>query len=308
LFLIVIELRSSTSNEQEPTDDEDDKLGSDSEGSSDAEESDNGESDMEVLLDAVRDPIDRLYMVSTKIRNPASRLGPSRALSHTQIDEETGIDLLRVVEAFDRDHIRSLFLQYRKDKALQEHPIVDPASQDGDKNCSEGRDCVWEPIREVLSGQGQDSFLVQRLARANMRRRQQFAYWKVHRDKLLWRTHANISTQSVRNPGEDSTSQSQTQSQPILERKAPKDSSALVPPPVPPSVTTATHLNVLRVEATEQRSVYSVSEYAPSMWQPARDAVAFPPSPRDKIGDKFFECPYCMTFCPRSTLADKAWK
>ena len=308
LFPIVIELRSGTSDERGPTDDEDGKLGSDLEGSSDAEESDNSESEMEVLLDAVRDPIDRLYKVSTKIRNPASRLGSSRALSYNQIDEETGIDLLRAVETFDRGHVRSLFLQYRKDKALQEHPVVDPASQDGEGESSEGRDCVWEPIREVLSSQGQDCFLVQRLARANTRRRQQFAYWKMHRNKLLWHTHASILTQSVPTPREDSISQSQSQSQPILERTALNDPSALIPRRVPPSVTTATHLNVPRVEAAEQHSTYSVSEYAPSMWQPARDAVAFPPLPRDKIGDKFFECPYCMTFCPRSTLADKAWK
>ena len=32
-------------------------------------------SDLDLLLDGVRDSIDRLYKVSTKIRNPSSRLG-----------------------------------------------------------------------------------------------------------------------------------------------------------------------------------------------------------------------------------------
>jgi hypothetical protein len=71
---------------------------------------DTEESELDLLLDSVRDPIDRLYKVSTKIRNPSSRLGSSKAANHQQIDEETGVDFLRAVEQADYDYIRSLFL------------------------------------------------------------------------------------------------------------------------------------------------------------------------------------------------------
>ncbi|KAB5578818.1 WD40-repeat-containing domain protein [Coniochaeta sp. 2T2.1] len=76
--------------------------------------------------------------------------------------------------------------------------------------------------------------------------------------------------------------------------------------PTAPSVTTATHLNPARLEVIGAKSVISVTEYEPCVWQPARDVVEFPPPPKDRDGDQFFECPYCFTICPRGS--DKAWK
>jgi len=144
---------------------------------------DTEESELDLLLDSVRDPIDRLYKVSTKIRNPSSRLGSSKAANHQQIDEETGVDFLRAVEQADYDHIRSLFLQYQKARALQERDTVEPTN-DATEGEDDG-DGVWEPIRTVLFWhRAVDSFLIRRIARANVRRRQQFAYRKMHREKL----------------------------------------------------------------------------------------------------------------------------
>lgn len=99
------------------------------------------ESELDLLLDSVRDPIDRLYKVSTKIRNPSSRLGSSKAANHPQIDEETGVDFLRAVEQADYDHIRSLFLQYQKARALQERDTVEPTN-DATEGEDDG-DGVW---------------------------------------------------------------------------------------------------------------------------------------------------------------------
>ncbi len=260
-----------------------------------------------MLLDDVRDLLDRLYKVSTKIRNPSTRLGLSKALRHKEIDRETDVDLLRAMEPFDRDYIRSLFLQYQRDKVLLEHPTVELSLGDrGNKGC-EGDDQIRDPICAIISSQGQDSYLVLRLARANTRRRQQFAYWKMHREKLIQHTRASVSLSGIPSSGEESALQSQSHQ--LRRSEGPDNTSGLISTPVPPSVTTATHLSVLRIEASaEQQSTISVSEYAPSAWQPVRDLVAFPPPPTDKIGDNFFECPYCMTFCPLRTLRDKAWK
>ena len=312
-------MRTGSSNGQLPTDDfgEDGAGNDDGDGDCDdndkpkAEESDaeslgdddTEESDLDLLLDGVRDPIDRLYKVSTKIRNPSSRLGLSRAMDYRQIDEETGIDFLRAIEQADFNHIQSLFLQYQKLRALQEHDAVEPTKEliEEDNN----RDGVWEPIRTVLSQhRAADSFLIRRVARANVRRRQQFAYRKMHRDKLAHFARASMSTQSVFTPG------TEIPSQPSFDRRISKDSSLpqaeLAPPAA--SVTTATKLDLARLELVESQSKFTVSEYAPSTWQPARDAVAFPPPPKTKSSEKFFECPYCFTLCPRETLAAKAWK
>ena len=266
-------------------------------------EDDTEETDLDLLLDGVRDPIDRLYKISTKIRNPSSRIGSSKAANHRQIDEETGVDFLRAVEQADHDHIRSLFLQYQKAKVLQEHETAEP-SKDAVRAEDDGDD-VWEPIRSVLSQhRAADSFLIRRVARANVRRRQQFAYRKMHREKLAHHARASISTQGVLTPG------TELPSQPSFDRHISNDSyipHAELAPPVP-SVTTATNLNLARLELAENQSTFTVSEYAPSAWQPARDTVAFPPPPTPKSNEKFFECPYCFTFCPRGALAAKAWK
>ena len=301
----MIQIRTGGSIQQSPNDDgnsvghDDDPEAEESDlepsGDDDAEES-----DMDLLLDGVRDPIDRLYKISTKIRNPSSRLGSSKAANHQQIDEENGVDFLRAIEQADYDHIRSLFLQYQKARALQECDTVEPAVGGEDNE-----DGVWEPIRTVLSQhQAADSFLIRRIARANVRRRQQFAYRKTHREKLAHHTRASISTQSGVAQG------TEVPSQPSFDRNISNDSfipqAELAPPAA--SVTTATNLNLARLELVENQSMFTVSEYAPSTWQPARDAVAFPPPPATQPGEKFFECSYCFTFCPRGALAAKAWK
>lgn len=307
---IVIEMCTGDGDKQLSDDNEDDNNSS-GDDDSEAEESDSEpsdednteESDLDLLLDGIRDPIDRLYKVSTKIRNPSSRLGSSRAANHQQIDEETGVDFLRAIEQADYNHVRSLFLQYQKARALQECDTVEPTKDAAKEDVED--DGVWEPIRTVLSQHGAaDSFLIRRIARANVRRRQQFAYRKTHREKLARHARASLSTQSVLTPG------TEIPSQPSFDRRISNDSfipqAELAPPAA--SVTTATNLNLARLELVENQSMFTVSEYAPSTWQPARDAVAFPSPPTTQPGEKFFECPYCFTFCPRGALATKAWK
>lgn len=304
----MIQARSGEGDEHSPDKNDDDGGGNDD---AEVEESDSElsgddgteESDLDLLLDGVRDPIDRLYKVSTKIRNPSSRLGSSRAANYQQIDEETGVDFLHAVERADHDHIRSLFLQYQKVRALQECDIAEPT-----KNMIGGEDDedgVWEPIRTVLAqNEAAESFLIRRIARANVRRRQHFAYRKMHRERLARHSRASISTQSGLASG------TETPSHPSFNRHVSNDSfipqADLAPPSA--SVTTATNLNLARLELVENQSMFTVSEYAPSTWQPARDAVAFPLPPTTQLGDKFFECPYCFTLCPRGALAAKAWK
>lgn len=257
------------------------------------------DSDIDLLLDSVRDPIDRLYKLSTRIRNPSSRLGSSKALRHQQIDEHSGIDLFQAVEKFEYDYVSSLFLQYRKSKAFEEHQTVKPP-EDKDKD---NPDNVWEPIWPVLSQyqtdllKGTESFLVRRIARANVRRRQQFAYWKKHRDKLT--QHMRIFTEHIQ-------ARKEVIPIPIAERQANKISIRMVAPAQ--SVTTASRLNIPQLEGRDDRSTISVSEYAPSVWRPGKEVVDFPAPPKRRPGDKFFECPYCFTVCPTELLADKAWK
>ena len=93
--------------------------------------------------------IDRLYRLAFKIRNPAMRLGLSKAKSYSEKDPETGQDLIEEFANFDLQHIQELFRFYGYAPA----------------------DC-----EEV-------NYLIKRLAKANTRRRQQFRYWKKRREK-----------------------------------------------------------------------------------------------------------------------------
>ena len=55
--------------------------------------------------------IDRLYRLAFKIRNPATRLGFSKAQNFQQIDPDTGVDLIEVFAAFDLQHVEQILLE-----------------------------------------------------------------------------------------------------------------------------------------------------------------------------------------------------
>jgi hypothetical protein len=89
--------------------------------------------------------VDRLYRLAFKIRNPAMRLGLSKALTYSEVDPDTGVDVINGYGAADLDHLKEIFRSYG-------HTIGD------------------DP-RDI-------HYLVRRLAKANTRRRQQFKYWR----------------------------------------------------------------------------------------------------------------------------------
>jgi hypothetical protein len=264
------------------------------------------ESDMDILLNNLKDPINRLFKLSVWIRNPATRFASSKALQYQQIDEETNTDLFKVFEDFDYDYISSLFLQYRKHVAMQEKPAF-PHTKEKEKESDEGyiTDDVWEPLREVLLQHrkdiisGTESFLVRRIAQANVYRRRQFAYWKRHREKLEQHTTAILQHPLTRNLVEAPVHISRgiifDHIDPLSEGPA-------------QSITTASRLNVPQRPINEAVSTGSVSEYSPSAWQPSKDTVNFPPPPSVSNTEEFFECPYCFTICSTALLREKAWK
>ncbi|KAJ5521422.1 hypothetical protein N7527_005537 [Penicillium freii] len=120
-------------------------------GSDDSDEEDFSSYQTEPLTDAylanIISTIDRLYSLAFKIRNPAMRLGMSKAATYSEIDPETKTDLIKEFEQIDRLHVEELF-------RLFGHSDPDPRH-----------------------------YLIRRLAKANTRRRQQFRYWNRRRAK-----------------------------------------------------------------------------------------------------------------------------
>lgn len=284
---------SGERSEKERTKDE----GEDEDGDEDDDEE---EVDMELLLDSVRDPINRLFKISTKIRNPSTRLGSSKAANYQQVDEETGVDFLQAIKTADLDYVKSVFLEHRKDRARQESHPPKPAGTPSGENDDE----VWEPIKTVLIQEqerektGANSYLIDRIAQANVRRRQQFAYWASHRNKL--EKHTKVY-------------QAQKGWLPAAQPLKASESFLGFTPGAVPSVTTATRLDIARVEASDDRSNWTISEYAPSTRQAAGapEPVDFPSAPktsRNRPSDKPFECPYCFFLLPKEIRSEKAWK
>lgn len=103
-----------------------------------------------IVLENAKLMIDRLYKLSFKIRNPATRLGSSKARSYRALDEETGVDLMEQYACFDLGHVAEI---------VAPHWGMSPGE-------CEGHD------------------LVQRLAKANTNRRRQLGQWRRHKLKL----------------------------------------------------------------------------------------------------------------------------
>lgn len=104
----------------------------------------------ETALSNASRTIDRLYRLAFKIRNPATRIGFTKARNYQQIDAESGVDLIQAFRVFDFKHVQEIFLK-----------------------------CNPEADQDFA-----DNLLVNRLAKAITQRRQQFKQWSSHRIKV----------------------------------------------------------------------------------------------------------------------------
>ena len=135
----------------------------------------------ELASDNVRDTIDRLYRLSFKIRNPATRLGSSEAKRYRLIAED-GTDLMESFAAIDLKHVGNL---------MTKHLTTSPE-------------------------ESRNRFLVRRLAKANTTRRQQFGFWQRHRSNVeqrLERTGGSEKIELHNYGGTTSPQKSNTKSQ-----------------------------------------------------------------------------------------------
>lgn len=216
----------------------------------------------QVYLDGAIATIDRLYRVSFKIRNPAMRIGLSKARSYREVDESTGVDLIDQYTKVDLRHLQELFSSFHQ-ASLKDH---------------------------------QSHYLVQRLAKANTRRRQQFRYWRKRKAKFQ-----RIHEPNLVNETDNAAAQG------ILQKGAPLDMTD-TPQVAPSQPSTATKLEVTKLKLEDDRSVISTSTYAIMANDNDGDGPSIPQPPKKYSGAKEFECPYCFTMCPGKMLAKKAWK
>ncbi|KAF3198560.1 hypothetical protein TWF106_004551 [Orbilia oligospora] len=256
-------------------------------------------SNLTLLLDGVRGPLDRLYKLSTWIRNPSSRSISSKVQSHQHIDPETEIDFLKEVENFEIDYIRSVFFQYRILKIRadgQSHERLDEGKLNPDTSTAS----------EEIHLDDSELSLIHRLARANVRRRQRFSYWRKHQEKLALYAEFDGPQDPEVQIGNNIEAAATSQNFDLKQND--KVAGLAAVPPDFGSVTTATRLNIPQLAVfKDDFSAVSVSKYAPSNWLPDNETLEFPEPPNSQSSDKEFECPYCFTICRKALLKSGAW-
>ncbi|PKY00856.1 hypothetical protein P168DRAFT_285012 [Aspergillus campestris IBT 28561] len=206
--------------------------------------------------------IDRLYQLSFRIRNPRMRMGLSKALQYTEYDSDTGINLMDEYAKLDINHIEELFRSY-------------------------GR----------IHTAGTHNYLIQRLARANTRRRQQFRYWKKRKTKYERFSKPEIVEKTSQHLSGDPSGLGQ---------------ALHIPNAAPSQPSTVTYLNMSKIkdddsENDDDASIRSTNLFVLKADEKNSDQAAIPPPPKN-VDVKEFECPYCCTMCPRKLLANKAWE
>ncbi|KAL9119285.1 MAG: hypothetical protein Q9187_004160, partial [Circinaria calcarea] len=200
-----------------------------------------------------------LYRLSFKIRNPATRLGFTKARYYRQVDQDTGINLIDQFTIFDHKHLEEVFAQ----------------------------------LRHISCHDAKENFLVQRLAKANTRRRQQFRQWRKHRVKLET-GHEPATGTSALNPS-------------TLERPGKVQLLEMMSGPgllVPSIPSTATRVDQSKIDLHDNSSIISSSTYA--LLKESPHALAIPQLPKNVLEKKEFECPYCCVICSQRT-GKEAW-
>ena len=238
----------------------------------------------EVNLQSVIDILNRLYKLSTKIRNPITRLSSSKASRFEQVDPETGVDLASAWIQFDLWHIEEVLWSLRNTNGI-------------DSILSLRR---LDP-RRLRQDRSDDEYpLLRRLAKANVMRRKQFGYWRRHKEKVTAETARSIQKpQNKPVPSGKSTGISQT-----INVSEQAYSVTLFSKP-----TTATMLPVVDLRNfEEQRSTTSSRTTTPQARQAQDDEVEIPPIPPTLKKEKHFVCPYCFMICSQSVAQPKFWR
>ena len=205
-----------------------------------------------LALDNIRDTIDRLYRLSFRIRNPATRLGFSKAKRYRLIAED-GTDISETVIAIDLKHVDDLMAKHLK----------------------------------MPPEESRNHFLVQRLAKANNARRQQFGLWRKHRLKVEQQIESTERSKNIALHKDSGTTSQQT-------------------PDTISQPTTATRIDA-SICLDENQSVFTSSTFTALSREDQGREIVIPRLP-EKVRGKDFECPYCYILCPGRISDGSAWK
>lgn len=244
-----------------------------------------------------------LYRLLFTIRNTTSRGNSSKALSFTQYDRETGVNIFSVYETFDRRHLYEHMSHIRKQQKVEANiPIRIESNETANTN--------WPDLDERLVGTltkhpldefwAANDFLTLRLASANTRRRQHFAYWQRHALKLTKdhdiEFHPETSESSRKPPLHKLPLSGQAKFS-----LSPFDQIA----PTIISGTEATRFDPVNEDNLDTATVIS---YATTAYGPGGNSVELPSPPSYTPAHHEFLCPLCHVVCPSKYAKNKEWR
>ena len=163
---------------------------------------------------------------------------------------------------------------------------------------------IWEKYPCVRKS----PWLIERIGKANAKRRQYFLYREKHREKLSQGvigdtkpTHDRDLPKSVRGTPTHNV-ETEFHSQPSGQR-----SRETLPSTAATTLILKTNSNIdLNVNEGDSDNGQSMTSFATSVGEGSDNVVHFPPQPDASINGKEFECPYCWTIV--SVKNWQAWK
>ena len=175
---------------------------------------------------------------------------------------------------------------------------------------------IKEVLKDMRSGStdtfSTDNYLIPRLANANLQRRQQFMYWKHHRDKLQRIAKSESDGPSnVRITSTQENDQLQVTPRDFSDRQSSLRPRTLISDP-----TTATAIEDRAIYLDEMGSQYSsvsgisrLSDLSSSLQANNElDQFEFPAPPKSLPTSTHFECPICFTLLEQRFQKRRAWK
>ncbi|KAJ8132879.1 hypothetical protein O1611_g746 [Lasiodiplodia mahajangana] len=239
--------------------------------------------EVEFRLQSLKERLDALYNLATRIRNPRNR--PSRTIDQ----------LYKHIPATDRE------AYIHEHEELETNIISYMLRQDIMQNLDSEEfktlpNSHWEDV--LLQYTSPTCWLVRRAGIANARRKQQLLYWKDHSMRLAQHSHPH---------GLKETSKIVPVSQDIDRNRenAPTATPSEPNPTAPSLATSATELPALKPE--DLKSVISTQSRVSTVIDVRHETLNWPPPPKPTDYGEYFECPYCRTICPARYLKKGAW-
>jgi hypothetical protein len=243
--------------------------------------SDDSQTEVQARWSTIVNILDRLFKLAIKIRKPSARSDHAKRDIFKDYFPDNRDEMKIYLEQMEAMRVEDLLKQIRRDMA-------------GETLIPENQSDRSELVDEDLS-------LCRRLGRANASRRAQFACWRSRRGKEP-RT-GSIASRIIRNfdlgPGIGSRRSPQSDVQgPILGDKS----------TIAPSKTSSVSRLDPRIDYLDTQSEISKVTRTPSARGLKGEKIDWPAFPKDLVGGKEFECPYCCAVCPRHYSEAAAWK